>query len=91
MNELAIIFDRLGIPTREVLRAAATKWNLLPFTPGAVAGHCIGVDPSNIGLIQTQANEPVTEPGRPDCRLLTPTARARPVLSAARRGTPVGE
>jgi UDP-N-acetyl-D-glucosamine/UDP-N-acetyl-D-galactosamine dehydrogenase len=45
MNELAIIFDRLGIPTREVLAAAATKWNFLPFTPGLVGGHCIGVDP----------------------------------------------
>jgi UDP-N-acetyl-D-glucosamine/UDP-N-acetyl-D-galactosamine dehydrogenase len=45
MNELAIIFDRLGISTREVLAAAATKWNFLPFTPGLVGGHCIGVDP----------------------------------------------
>src|SRR5215471_7887699 len=45
MNELAIIFDRLGIPTKEVLEAAATKWNFLPFTPGLVGGHCIGVDP----------------------------------------------
>src|SRR5262249_18302418 len=45
MNELAIIFDRLGIPTKEGLQAAATKWNFLPFTPGLVGGHCIGVDP----------------------------------------------
>lgn len=45
MNELAIIFDRLAIPTREVLQAAGTKWNFLPFTPGLVGGHCIGVDP----------------------------------------------
>jgi UDP-N-acetyl-D-glucosamine/UDP-N-acetyl-D-galactosamine dehydrogenase len=45
MNELAIIFDRLGIPTKEVLDAAGTKWNFLPFTPGLVGGHCIGVDP----------------------------------------------
>ncbi len=45
MNELAIIFDRLGIPTCEVLAAARTKWNFLPFTPGLVGGHCIGVDP----------------------------------------------
>lgn len=45
MNELAMIFDRLGIPTKEVLQAAATKWNFLPFTPGLVGGHCIGVDP----------------------------------------------
>ncbi|MDJ0943050.1 MAG: nucleotide sugar dehydrogenase [Kiloniellales bacterium] len=45
MNELAIIFHRLGIPTRDVLAAARTKWNFLPFTPGLVGGHCIGVDP----------------------------------------------
>jgi UDP-N-acetyl-D-galactosamine dehydrogenase len=45
MNELAIIFDRLGISTRDVLAAAGTKWNFLPFTPGLVGGHCIGVDP----------------------------------------------
>jgi len=45
MNELAIIFDRLGIPTKEVLQAAGTKWNFLAFTPGLVGGHCIGVDP----------------------------------------------
>jgi len=45
MNELAIIFDRLGIDTTEVLAAAGTKWNFLPFKPGLVGGHCIGVDP----------------------------------------------
>jgi UDP-N-acetyl-D-galactosamine dehydrogenase len=45
MNELAIIFDRLGIDTMEVLQAAGTKWNFLPFRPGLVGGHCIGVDP----------------------------------------------
>src|SRR5690606_26483712 len=45
MNELAIIFDRLGINTLEVLEAAGTKWNFLPFRPGLVGGHCIGVDP----------------------------------------------
>lgn len=45
MNELAIIFDRLGIPTRDVLAAAGTKWNFLKFSPGLVGGHCIGVDP----------------------------------------------
>ena len=45
MNELAIIFDRLGIKTSDVLAAAATKWNFLPFRPGLVGGHCIGVDP----------------------------------------------
>jgi UDP-N-acetyl-D-galactosamine dehydrogenase len=45
MNELAIIFDRVGIDTLEVLKAAGTKWNFLPFRPGLVGGHCIGVDP----------------------------------------------
>ncbi len=45
MNELAVIFDRLGLDTRDVLAAAGTKWNFLPFTPGLVGGHCIGVDP----------------------------------------------
>ena len=45
MNELAIIFDKLGIDTQEVLKAAATKWNFMPFTPGLVGGHCIGIDP----------------------------------------------
>jgi UDP-N-acetyl-D-galactosamine dehydrogenase len=45
MNELALIFDRLGLRTRDVLAAAATKWNFLAFMPGLVGGHCIGVDP----------------------------------------------
>src|SRR5210317_652302 len=45
VNELALIFDRIGIDTREVLEAAGTKWNFLKFTPGLVGGHCISVDP----------------------------------------------
>jgi UDP-N-acetyl-D-galactosamine dehydrogenase len=45
MNELALIFHRIGIDTMEVLQAAGTKWNFLPFRPGLVGGHCIGVDP----------------------------------------------
>ncbi|MEL7046548.1 MAG: nucleotide sugar dehydrogenase, partial [Pseudomonadota bacterium] len=45
MNELAMIFDRLDIDTQDVLEAAGTKWNFLPFRPGLVGGHCIGVDP----------------------------------------------
>jgi len=45
MNELAIIFNRIGIDTLEVLQAAGSKWNFLPFRPGLVGGHCIGVDP----------------------------------------------
>ncbi|TSE18230.1 UDP-N-acetyl-D-glucosamine 6-dehydrogenase [Tepidimonas alkaliphilus] len=45
INELAVLFNRLGIDTAEVLEAAGTKWNFLPFRPGLVGGHCIGVDP----------------------------------------------
>ncbi|NOT37411.1 MAG: nucleotide sugar dehydrogenase [Saprospiraceae bacterium] len=45
MNELSIIFDRMGISTRDVIDAASTKWNFLKFSPGLVGGHCIGVDP----------------------------------------------
>jgi UDP-N-acetyl-D-galactosamine dehydrogenase len=45
INELALIFNRMGIDTEAVLRAAGSKWNFLPFRPGLVGGHCIGVDP----------------------------------------------
>jgi UDP-N-acetyl-D-galactosamine dehydrogenase len=45
VNELALIFDKIGIDTSDVLEAASTKWNFLPFKPGLVGGHCIGVDP----------------------------------------------
>lgn len=45
MNELSLIFDKMGIDTHDVITAAATKWNFLPFKPGLVGGHCIGVDP----------------------------------------------
>ncbi|HYG03492.1 MAG TPA: nucleotide sugar dehydrogenase [Chryseosolibacter sp.] len=45
VNELALIFEKVGIDTQEVLEAAGTKWNFLPFRPGLVGGHCIGVDP----------------------------------------------
>ncbi len=45
VNELAIIFEKMGLDTMEVLKAASTKWNFLPFRPGLVGGHCIGVDP----------------------------------------------
>ncbi len=50
INELALIFNRLGIDTEEVLQAAGTKWNFLPFRPGLVGGHCIGVDPYYLTL-----------------------------------------
>jgi UDP-N-acetyl-D-galactosamine dehydrogenase len=45
VNELAMIFERVGIDTEDVLKAAGTKWNFLPFRPGLVGGHCIGIDP----------------------------------------------
>ena len=45
MNELSILFDKMGISTQDVLKASNTKWNFLPFRPGLVGGHCIGVDP----------------------------------------------
>ena len=45
MNELSLIFDKLNINTYDVIEAAGTKWNFLPFKPGLVGGHCIGVDP----------------------------------------------
>ncbi len=45
INELALIFNKMEIDTEEVLAAAKTKWNFLPFSPGLVGGHCIGVDP----------------------------------------------
>jgi UDP-N-acetyl-D-galactosamine dehydrogenase len=54
MNELALICDRIGIRTRDVLRAAGTKWNFLRFEPGLVGGHCIGVDPYYLTLAGRQ-------------------------------------
>ena len=56
MNELAIIFNHLQINTQEVLAAAGTKWNFMPFTPGLVGGHCIGVDPYYLAYKAEQAN-----------------------------------
>ena len=55
MNELALIFERLGLRTRDVLDAAGTKWNFLPFTPGLVGGHCIGVDPYYLTATKAEA------------------------------------
>ncbi|QTD54850.1 nucleotide sugar dehydrogenase [Parasphingorhabdus cellanae] len=55
MNELALIFDLLNIDTSDVLKAAGTKWNFLPFTPGLVGGHCIGVDPYYLTSVAEKA------------------------------------
>jgi UDP-N-acetyl-D-galactosamine dehydrogenase len=66
MNELAIIFDKIGIDTLEVLKAAGTKWNFLPFRPGLVGGHCIGVDPYYLTHKADHARlPPAGDPGRP--------------------------
>ncbi|WP_413719067.1 nucleotide sugar dehydrogenase [Silicimonas sp. MF1-12-2] len=51
MNEMSLICDKIGINTRDVIDAAATKWNFLPFTPGLVGGHCIGVDPYYLSML----------------------------------------
>jgi UDP-N-acetyl-D-galactosamine dehydrogenase len=59
MNELAIIFEKIGIRTKDVLDAAGTKWNFLKFTPGLVGGHCIGVDPYYLtSMAETQGYHP---------------------------------
>ena len=55
INEFSILFNQLGIPSHEVLKAAKTKWNFLPFEPGLVGGHCIGVDPYYL-TFQAQKN-----------------------------------
>ena len=52
MNELSIIFDKMGIDTEEVLTAAETKWNFHKYRPGLVGGHCIGVDPYYLTYIR---------------------------------------
>ncbi len=65
MNELALIFDRIGIDTLEVLQAVGTKWNFLPFRPGLVGGHCIGVDPSPHPQGRSSGLPPPGHPRRP--------------------------
>jgi UDP-N-acetyl-D-galactosamine dehydrogenase len=92
MNELAIIFDRLGIDTLEVLEAAGTKWNFLPFRPGLVGGHCIGVDPY---YLTTKAQELGLSPqvilaGRGVNDSMGEFVAAATVKELARRGGRVG-
>ena len=66
MNELALIFDRLGIRTGDVLGGRRTKWNFLPFSPGLVGGHCIGVDPYYLTAKAERVGlSPAGDPGRP--------------------------
>jgi UDP-N-acetyl-D-glucosamine/UDP-N-acetyl-D-galactosamine dehydrogenase len=83
VNELSLIFHRIGIDTTEVLEAAGTKWNFLPFRPGLVGGHCIGVDPyylthkaERVGGASTMVWAP-TSPSRRSRRSSTPAARSR--------------
>jgi UDP-N-acetyl-D-galactosamine dehydrogenase len=95
MNELSIIFRELGIDTGDVLEAARTKWNFLPFTPGLVGGHCIGVDPyyltyraekagchPQVILAGRRVNDAVGERvGRECVRLLLAAGRAHPSVT----------
>ena len=65
MNELAIIFNKMSIDTEAVLNAAGSKWNFLPFRPGFVGGHCIGVDPTISRTIRGSGLSPTNyTPGR---------------------------
>jgi UDP-N-acetyl-D-galactosamine dehydrogenase len=91
MNELALIFDRMGIRTRDVLAAAGTKWNFLKFTPGLVGGHCIGVDPY---YLTTKAEELGYQPevilaGRRINNAMGPYVAQRTVKLMVHAGTPV--
>src|SRR3954463_16124679 len=91
MNELALIFDRLGIRTRDVLAAAGTKWNFLKFSPGLVGGHCIGVDPYHL---PTKAEELGYQPqvilaGRRINNEMGPYIAQRTVKLLVHQGLPV--
>jgi UDP-N-acetyl-D-galactosamine dehydrogenase len=91
MNELALIFDRMGIRTRDVLAAAGTKWNFLKFTPGLVGGHCIGVDPY---YLTTKAEELGYQPqvilaGRRINNDIAPYVAQRTVKLLVHQGLPV--
>ncbi|MFZ5439413.1 MAG: nucleotide sugar dehydrogenase [Myxococcota bacterium] len=91
MNELALIFDRMGIRTRDVLAAAGTKWNFLKFTPGLVGGHCIGVDPY---YLTTKAEELGYQPqvilaGRRINNEMGPYVAQRTVKLLVHQGLPV--
>ena len=91
MNELAVIFERLGIDTGEVLDAASTKWNFLPFRPGLVGGHCIGVDPYYLVYKAQQVGvlPEVIASGRRINEAMGARIAARVVKLMIRRGIPV--
>ncbi|MDR9392642.1 MAG: nucleotide sugar dehydrogenase [Trueperaceae bacterium] len=92
VNELAIIFERLGIRTQDVLEAAGTKWNFLPFRPGLVGGHCIGVDPYYLTSRAEQAgyHPDVILAGRRINEGMGAFVAQRLVKMLARHRTPVG-
>ena len=93
MNELSVIFERLGIDTGEVLEAAGTKWNFLPFRPGLVGGHCIGVDPYYLTYKAQQVGvlPEVISSGRRINEAMGSRIAARVVKLMIRKGIPVAE
>ena len=92
VNELAILFNRLGIDTDDVLQAAASKWNFLPFRPGLVGGHCIGVDPYYLTHKAQQVgyHPEVILAGRRLNDSMGAYVAAQLVKGLAQRGIPVG-
>lgn len=92
INELALLFDKLGIDTHAVLQAAGTKWNFLPFSPGLVGGHCIGVDPYYLThKAQEVGHHPqVILAGRRINDGMGAHVADQVVLNMARKGVPVG-
>ncbi|MDR3225612.1 MAG: nucleotide sugar dehydrogenase [Clostridiales Family XIII bacterium] len=93
MNELAIIFDKMGIPTNDVLEAAGTKWNFLRFTPGLVGGHCIGVDPYYLTYAAEQLgyHSRIILQGRLINDSMGQYVAQRTVKILSRRGRPISE
>lgn len=91
MNELSVIFERLGIDTGEVLEAAGTKWNFLPFRPGLVGGHCIGVDPYYLTYKAQQVGilPEVIASGRRINEAMGSRIAARVVKLMIRKGIPI--
>ncbi len=93
MNELSVIFERLGIDTCEVLEAAGTKWNFLPFRPGLVGGHCIGVDPYYLTYKAQQVGvlPEVISSGRRINEAMGSRIASRVVKLMIRKGIPVAK
>jgi len=91
MNELALIFDRVGIRTKDVLDAAATKWNFLRFEPGLVGGHCIGVDPYYMTTLAEQVgyHPEVILAGRRVNESIGPFVAQTVVKTLARKDVPI--